>query len=225
MKHPYEYSLKEYKFAIDHLAPTVPTEVKEEAMKMYEMLIGNQAATPDSIHEALVKTGKAEYPHRHAYAELTRTAGGAKRNELVLEHVDETVRAKLKALLDTGATLDEIVKSNLFEEQLTADERYQVQDGILDADEHMKEEMEGMVEKKKADYDALVEKYKKQMEMIQTEIEKLRALASKDPKWKAEILDKAAQLEEGWSVTEKDPTLENVQKEIEYWRGTLGEEV
>ena len=56
---------------------------------------------------------------------------------------------------------------------------------------------------------------------MEAKIEELRALAGKDDKWREEILDKVKTLEEGWSVVERDPELLEIEKEIEYWQGTM----
>ena len=48
-------------------------------------------------------------------------------------------------------------------------------------------------------------------------------MADKDPKWKDEILNKVERFREGFLVTEEDPELEMVEKEIEYWKDTFGE--
>ncbi len=225
MSHPHQSLLREYKYAIDHLVPSVPKEVKDEATKMYASLTTNEQATEEQIVEALAKTGRKEYPHRHAYHELTQEVARAKLLKMVSEHVEPGVQKKLAKLLETGASLEEIVRSALFEEQFSPEERYQIQDGIMDAEEHLREELSSTIETQKSAYDALVLKYQSQMEEIQKHIDRLKELANKGPKWKDEILDKARLIESGWAVTEKDPELETVKKEIEYWRGTLGEEV
>ncbi len=225
MSHPHAALLREYKFAIDHLVPTVPKALKEEALKMYEALLADESATEGHILDALIKTGKAEYPHRHAFHALTKSAADEKRTLMVLEHVEPSVKQKLGKLLASGASLEEVIRSRLFEEQLNPEERYQVQDGLLDADEHVKGDLAAMVEAEKDRYAALVKEKESQMQEIQLQIDRLKALADKDPKWKDEILDKVRLFEAGWAVTEKDPELETVKKEIEYWRGTLGEEV
>ncbi|MBI4598894.1 hypothetical protein HY734_01710 [Candidatus Uhrbacteria bacterium] len=218
--------LKEYKFAIDHLVPTVPEVVKEEAKSAYEALKEKEYLTEEEVTEALVKTGRAEYPHRHAYRDLTQQLGESHRVEAVLEHAEPAVEKKLRELLhDTSASLDEVLKSSLFEDSFTPEERYQIQDGVMHAEEHMQEEMTEVVEKHRKEYDALVETYARRMAEIDAQLEQLRALANQDPKWKDEIVDKVRTLEAGWSVTERDPELELIKKEIEYWRGTLGEDV
>jgi hypothetical protein len=172
----------------------------------------------------MARTGKAEYPHRHAYGELTAATRLEKLKEHVLEHVDEAVKKKLETLLSSGASIEEITQSKMFEEQFNADEKYQIEDGFTDAEEHIKEEMKELSKKDLARYDKLVKKYEGEGNEIQKQIDILRAMASHDKKWEAEILDKVEIFEEGWLVTMPDPKLETVKKEIEYWQGVFGEE-
>ena len=133
-KHPYASLLKEYKIAIEHLTPTVPGEIKKEAEETLARLETNPNATEEEIRAALFKTGTAEYPHRHAFQEWGGEKEPERRLALVLEHVDETVRAKLTKHLDAGVPLAELLKSHLFETEFTPEERHQVEDGILDGD-------------------------------------------------------------------------------------------
>ena len=140
---------------------------------------------------------------------------------MVLEHLEPEVKSKVQHLLDSGVTLQALTKSSIFETDFTAEERYQVEDGILHAVDHLKEEAPGEIAKRQGEYDKLVDTWKNQQQKMQEKIEELRALAAKDPKWKEEILDKVKTLEEGWSVVERDPELLEVEKEIEYWTQTM----
>jgi hypothetical protein len=169
------------------------------------------------------KTGRAEYPHRQAFLELTTQTRLEKVKEIVLEHVDENVKAKLEEILASGANIEEITRSKIFEEKFTAEERYQIEDGFMDAEEHVKEDLKKQSEVESEKYNQLVKKYEEQRDEIEKQISILRAMASHDKKWKDEILSKAEMFEEGWLATMPDPELETVKKEIEYWQGVFGE--
>ena len=224
-KHPYASLLKEYKIAIEHLTPTVPGEIKKEAEETLARLETNPNATEEEIRAALFKTGTAEYPHRHAFQEWGGEKETERRLALVLEHVDETVRAKLNKHLDAGVPLAELLKSHLFETEFTPEERHQIEDGILDADDHVKEELEKAADATTPAYQKLLKKWHGEEEKIMGKINELEALKSKDVKWKEEIETRVARFREGFLVTEQDPSLEDVEKEIEYWKGTFGEEI
>jgi len=224
-RHPHQALLDEYQFAINHLAPSVPDAIKTEAQQAHDALLANPSATVEQIREAMYKTGRAEYPHRHAYKELVETASDAKRIEMILDHVDEKVRARLKTLVDSGVPLEEITRSSMFETDFTAEERYQVEDAILDAEDHLKEEMADVAKERSKEYDVLVKKWDEHADKIDAKINELDALRTKDAKWRDEIMGRVQRLREGFLVTEPDPDLLEVEKEIEYWHGTLGEEV
>ena len=58
---------------------------------------------------------------------------------------------------------------------------------------------------------------------VAKKIDELEALAFKNAKWKDEIVGRANQLEEGWSIVERDPQEEEIRKEIEYYGTVLAE--
>ncbi|OGL95059.1 hypothetical protein A2348_04815 [Candidatus Uhrbacteria bacterium RIFOXYB12_FULL_58_10] len=217
--------LKEYQIAIDNLVPTVPPEVKITAQKSHDELLANSKATENEIRGALFQTGIAEYPHRHAFKDLTAGGIEARRVEIVLEHVEPEVAEKVKKLTDSGVSMTEITNSQLFESAFTPEERHQVEDALLDADIHIKEEFGKEAASDERQYAALVKKWTEHRDAILKHIDELEALKDKDAKWHDEIVEKVKRFREGFSVTETDVDLDEVEKEIEYWNGTMGEEV
>lgn len=221
MLHPHQSFLDEFKIAIDKLSVGVPVAVREQAVALHAQLAANPDATEEQIHDALVMVGKAEFAYRRAYIDLVGHAGADELKQMVLDHVEPNVKAKIEQYLGNGVTLDELVKSEMFEREFTAEERYQVQDGILDAVEHVQEHGPKMMQEKKAQFEALVIKWKGEQEKMEKKLTELKALAATDKKGKDEILDKVKMFEEGWSVVERDPELTEIEKEIEYWKGTM----
>jgi t-SNARE complex subunit (syntaxin) len=224
MPHPHEYLLKEYQVAIDRLAPTVPQEIRDRARARLSNLMADPDATEDEIRGALFETGREEYPHRHAFGELTAGGIEARRVEITLEHVEPGVAERVKRLVDSGVTMNELTNSRLFESEFTPEERHQVEDALLDADIHVKEEFGKSVVSDEKAYAAAVKRWEKRRDDIQVKIDELETLRSRDEKWRADIEEKVKRFREGFSVTEPDPELEEVEKEIEYWKGTFGEE-
>lgn len=225
MSHSFQSHLDEYQFAIDHLAPTVPAEIKADAQKWHDDLQANPEATEEEIDGAMTRTGLAEYPHRHALEEMTSGDKEKRRAEIVLDHVEAPVAEKVKKLVDSGVTLQELVKSALFESDFDAEERHQIEDALLDADIHIREEFGAEAATDEKAYAALVKKWEKTRDAIAAKIDELEAMKNKDEKWRDEIAGKVATFREGFLVTEPDVSLEEVEKEIEYWKGTMGEEV
>lgn len=221
MQNEAEAMLREFKVAIDRL-PSHLTHVKAEAEKLYQELSDKEELVPKDVHKALVKIGKQEYPHRHALEDLLEAEGIEIKNQAIMDHIEPNVAAKLKPLFDSGVGIEDIVKSDMFEIEFNAEERYQVEDGILHYQHELREELPHFVSERKSKYDKLLDKWQSHMVKLESMIDELRKLAPKDRHWTPEIRDKIDLFEEGWSVVEKDPDELTIKKEIEYWQGTLG---
>jgi hypothetical protein len=225
MSHPHQSMIDEFQFAIKHFVPTVPQEVRAEAQKVLDELSGNEAIDEAAIKKAFYEVGVKEYPHRKAYEELTHSSAQTLMNQMVLEHVDETVFAVVKPHLDSGVSLDELVSSDLFTQSLDAKQRYQVEDGILVARDKLAELLKAQVGDQAQRYQTLVKKWGEHAQQIQTAINDLETLTQGgEENQKAEIEGKVSRLREGFLITEPDPQLEEVQKEIEYWTDIFAEE-
>lgn len=217
--------LDEFQFAIKHFAPTVPEAVKAEAQKVHDDIAGNESVDEVAIKKAFYTIGIKEYPYRRAYEELTHSSAETQMKAMVLEHVDETVRGVIKPHLDEGVSLEELVSSKIFSEQLDAKQRYQVEDGILVAKDKLAETLKEQVGDQSDHYKALVDKWSSEAGKIQEALVNLEKFAQGgDENQQAEIKGKVARLREGFLVTEPDPQLEEVQKEIDYWKETFAEE-
>jgi len=221
MAHPFKAELEEYQYAINHLSPTVPKSVKEEAQKMHDKLAEDKTVSEDEVQEAMFKTGLREYPHRRAFREMTEKMRQERLQEMVLDHLEEDVRAKVEPHLESGKTLKDFIKSSTFELELEPDQRFQVEHGLLDAQDHLRDELLKAVEEKQEEYDALVENWEKRAQEILDKVDELEELKDVDPNWSSEIENKVELFRAGFLVTERDPKLETVKKEIEYWEGVL----
>ena len=160
MTHPFQSMLSEFSFAVKHFVPTLPKELKQEAQATVDALFADQSADEFQIKKAFYEIGTKEYPYRRAYQELTQGKASGHLKVLVLEHVDEKVREVIKPYLNSGVSLEELVKSELFESQLSPEERYQVEDGILVASSKLADLLKRQVSAEEASYELLVEKWK-----------------------------------------------------------------
>ncbi|NQV90097.1 hypothetical protein HQ487_01670 [Candidatus Uhrbacteria bacterium] len=225
MPHPHQSMLEEFQFAIKHFAPTIPESIKAEAQQIHDDIAQNESIDETAIKKAFYTIGIKEYPYRRAYEELTHTSAQAQMNKMVIEHVDETVRAVIKPHLDAGVSLEELVSSAIFTDQLDAKQRYQVEDGILVSQDKLAESLKSQVGTQADQYQALVDKWTFEAGKIQEAIVNLEKLAQGgDENQQAEIKGKVSRLREGFLVTEPDPQLEEVQKEIEYWTEMFADE-
>ncbi|MCH8049170.1 hypothetical protein IH979_00465 [Patescibacteria group bacterium] len=224
MPHPHQAYLDEFKFAIDKLVPLTPKEVANEAKKLHQELSANEDAIEKQIHQALTLIGLKEFPYRKAYLELCAGDEEQRLKEAVYERLDEKVKKRVEEIVKHGVLIDDFVKSRLFEEQFSSDERYQVEQAILLADEVLDKQCDERAHERQQQFEGLVTKWTQEAERLQGMIDRLRQMASEDQKWTGEINSIADKLEEGWSIVERDPTEEGIKKEIEYWNTVLHEE-
>ncbi len=224
MSHPHEYLLKEFQIAIDKLVPLTPPAVKLEAQQLHDELAANENSSEKQIHDALVHVGRKEYPYRQAYHELCADDEEVRLQKLVFDRLEPEVKAKIDAVTQHGVHILDYVKSPLFEDQLTSSERYSVEQAVLLAHDALNSQCSERAVKRQETYEELVAKWQAEEDRLQKQIDLLKMMAERDPKWRDEVLGKVAELEEGWSVTERDPTEEEIKQEIDYFQTVIAED-
>ncbi|MDA0208465.1 MAG: hypothetical protein O3B64_03635, partial [bacterium] len=167
MPHKHQAFLDEFKISIDNMVPLTPPELLEEAKKLHAELSSSEETNEKQIHQALSLIGRKEYPYRKAYVELCAGDEENRLQEAVFERLDDEVKKKIQNMTKHGVILEEYVKSSLFEEQLDPDERYQVEQAILLADEVLEHQCDDRAKKRKESYDELVKKHQGEVDRLQ----------------------------------------------------------
>lgn len=221
MLHPHQSFLDEFKISIEKLVPLTPPEIKQGALKLLGELSENLAVDEKQIHQALTYIGRKEFPYRKAYEELCAGDEEQRLQKLVFERIEEDVKNKLLAITQHGVMLDDYVASDMFETELTAPERLQIEQAILLAEDTLDHQCDERAHKRHAQYEDLVDRWTKEATRLQGLIDNLRAMGDEDLKWKGEINSVCDRLEEGWSIVERDPSEEEIKKELEYWNTVL----
>lgn len=209
--------------SIDKLVPLTPPEIIDEAKRLYNELSSNEAATERQIRQALILIGKKEYPYRKAYLELCANDEEQRLQAEVMKRLEGPVGDKVKVMIDSGVHVLDYVNSKLFERDLEPTERYQVEQAILAAHDVLDKQCDERAKERQQNFDELVLRWRAEQERLQQLIDQLRGLAERDPASADEIRGKADQLEEGWSIVERDPSEEEIKKEIENWTAVLEE--
>ncbi|MBT4857063.1 hypothetical protein HON52_02645 [Candidatus Uhrbacteria bacterium] len=223
MNHPHQSYLDQFKFAVDKLVPLTPPEIIEEAKKLHQELSDSVDTTSKQIHQALTLIGRKELPYRKAYEELCAGDEEQRLQTAVFDRLEDSVKRKVQEMTKHGVILEDYIKSPLFEDQLTADERYQVTQAILLCDDILDNQCDERAHSREKKYEDLVEHWTSEAARLQALIDRLRAMGQDDKQWKGEIDSVADRLEEGWSVVERDPSEEEIVKEMEYWNTVLNE--
>jgi hypothetical protein len=157
--------------------------------------------------------------------------GRASEESFLLENLDEGVRMKYEQFLSEGGKLnylhgmrsaEEWTAPTPFEQYFSPEEKFAIAQALLVARDYAKQEIDGLVtEEKRAEYEALITEYIEKEEAIEGKLEALRKMAGVSKKWEPSIMDRVRVIEEGWSVMEKDMDEERLDRELEYWKGTL----
>jgi len=224
MPHPHQSYLDEFKIAIDKLVPLMPDEKIKEAQDLHAELLADEDTTEKQIHQALTLVGRTEFPYRKAYIELCAGDEEKRLREIVFERLDDKVKKKVEEMTEHGVLIEDLVKSKLFEEQFDGDERLQISNAILLADDVLDKQCDERAHSRQTQYEDLVKRWTTEATRLQGLIDQLRAMAQEDKKWSGEINSICDKLEEGWSIVEKDPQEEEIIKEIEYWNTVLHED-
>lgn len=224
MSHPHQYLLDEYRISLNKLVPLTPPEVREEAERLYTELEQNEHASERQIHQALVEIGKKEYPYRKAYEALCATDEEKRLEAAAFTHMDRTTAEKVRAVTVHGVHLLDYVKSKLFESQLTAEERYHVEQALLQAHDAINRQCDERATERQENFHALVEKWSANRDSIQLLIEELRRMAERSPELAGEILGKADVFEEGWSIVSRDPDEREVTEALQSFATQLEEQ-
>ena len=223
MSHPHQFLLEEFNFAIEHFALTVPEEIRKEAQETLDRFSDDSNVTRSEIKAAMYQIGLKTYPYRHACRELVGKDKEKKLQEIILAQLGDRVKGLVQSAIDKGEGIREFVKSDVFQKELTAEERQKIGEVIINAKEHASDFMKQLVQEKKHAHDELVAKWEVEAQKIREGLLELSALAEKESVYQEEIQQKVDQFQEGFLSTERDPELDQVRNAIEYWEGVLKE--
>lgn len=222
MSHPHHALLLELDIAIKKLPPTL-TDLQKEAKKKLEEFGSDDTTSEEVILGYLAEMGRKEYPHRHALIDLHEQKGEGVESKMILDHLDEAVRGKVEPMMKEGVSIEELVRSDWFEDALTPAERYQVEDGLLLARYKIEQEDKGLVASNKETFEQFVEKWEAHAKEIDQALEALEELADKDSRYTDEINEHVRQFRIGWSVVERDPVLKEIKDMVASWTQSLEE--
>jgi hypothetical protein len=220
--HPHKYALDIFKLSLDRIPVTVPSEIIDQAHRDFEMIAENLQASGEAIEDANMKLGRAIWPYLKAYDELYAKFGKEKENEVFLEVLRPDVKEHYEKWNRSGGLIFDIRRGEEFENAFAPEEKFALEEAYLDAGEAARSYVDELVRgEKAAEYQKALEVWKERQAEMLERIAMLRAMANDSEKWSGEILGKVRLFELGWAVTERDPELYEIEKEIENWRGVL----
>lgn len=231
-RHPYAYTLELLTLAIMRLPPTFSDARREAFKEQLSRLVKDPSVEYGDIRKAIVEIGKESWPYRKAYDEMFARYGRASEESFLLENLDRGVREKYEGFIHEGGKINHISSARTaadlqqpspFERYFSPEEKFAIGQALLVARDSAHAEIDELVTgKKKEEYERLVKSYSGQMRQMEEKIDELRHLSGVSQKWEAEISERIRTLEEGWSVVEQGVDLPELERETEYWKGTLG---
>ncbi len=214
------YILQEFRLVLDRLVPLFPADLTVKAEELYAQLIATTDVTEQQIRQALIEVGKWEYPYRRSYEELCQKDEEVRMQTEILQRLSPELKEKLNHLLTQGIHLVDYLKSKFFED-LSGEERYQVDQAVLMAHEVLNEQCDERAKNRAENFEQLVEKWKADQAQTQAVIEQLKTLAEAGGEHQAEMISLANDFEEGWSLVERDPERRQVEEELIFWQNKL----
>lgn len=203
---------------------TFPAEKKEVMKKRYDEFLADKKIACAMVEEAIVAFGREIWPYRKAWQEIYEKYGRSREAEYFEKHLPKTLHEKYFSCKKEGGghCLREYRVCGKMETCFTPDEKFFLDETVIAALEEAKKEVDDLVLGKKSDeYQKLFKKWSGEQKKLGTKIEELKKMAAKNQKWQAEIFDRIKTMEEGWSAVERDITMEEIEKTVDFYRGAI----
>jgi len=214
--------INELEFGINHLPPSVPEDIVAEIkIKFAELKNLGDKVNEETVENVVTEIGKMEWPYRRAYHRLVQSCCTQTEFQMMMGKLSPKTKKKFETIGGKDAPLQEVLKSKVFEEKLSPEEWYEIQEAALNAKLEMAEYMKKYIESRKEEFEKYVQEEKQEQKKLEDAIDTLRGMASIDEHWGPDILSSVQQAELGWSIIEPDVSLGDIQKDIEYWQTVL----
>ncbi|MFH2062841.1 MAG: hypothetical protein ABIJ46_01660 [bacterium] len=231
-RHPHTFTLRLLELALDRLPPGFEESDRRAYVRRLRSFERDFRVPYEQIRLTVAQLGRDSWSQRRAYQEMYDRYGRSSEESYLIRNLDEGLREKYeKFILDGGKinyiedrvrTERELLSPSPFETYFTPEEKFAVTQALLRARDSAREEINSLVTGKKGDeYRSLVAEYTRREAGIDRKIGELKRLAGLSRKWHDTIDDRVRVIEEGWSVIEPSMDEEKLDRELEYWHGTL----
>lgn len=224
LEHPCQFTLNIFLEMIEKAPATFPAEKKEAMKKKYEELLGDKKVACARILEALASFGREVWPHRKAWKEIYEKYGREKEAEYFEKNLPAKLHDKYFAckVKGEGHCLREYRMSGLMEKTFDSDEKFILDEMVINTLKKTKEEIDALVlGEKKEETEKLILKWSDEQKVMAGKIDELKKMAEANQKWREEILDKVKTIEEGWSLVERDITLSDIEQTVDFYKGAI----
>jgi len=230
-RHPHVYTLQLFKLAIEKLPPAFDGKRKQFFAQKLDRFESDPETSYEEIRLHITQLGRESWAERQAYQEMYARYGRSSEESFLLQNLDEGIRNKFEKFIGDGGKLnylegvrteEELLAPTPFETYFAPEEKFAVAQALLAARDQARQEIEGlMTDGKRGEYEDLVQEYEQSEQALEQKIQELEKMAGLSDKWRETIIDRVRVIEEGWSVMERGIDEDRLDKELEYWRGTL----
>lgn len=230
-RHPYSYTLDLLALAIAHLPPTFSDARREQYKKRLQYYRRHPESAYAEIQHTIAELGKESWPFRKAYEDMYVAYGRSSEESFLLDNLDRGIREKYEAFIHEGGKInhienaksaDDLRKVSPFERYFSPEEKFAIEQALFAARHAARKEIDDLVlGKKNGEYKKLVKDYVNKQWRLENKLNELRQMADVSEKWQPMVMDRVRTLEEGWSVVERGINEDLLDKELEFWQGTL----
>lgn len=224
MRHPYSYTLDLLKHSVDKAPQFFPAERRAAMHAEVEKLAADPKTPVTDIERMIVAFGREIWPYRKAFARIHDAEGRVHEDRYLQEELEKRgLKEKYLNFLAKGGRVEDVRQGGQeFEVFFSPDERALIVESKLAVHDRVSKEIQEMcLGSKNGDCLTMIEQYKKEQLEIDRRIATLAAMAERSDKWGPEIRGKVKVFEEGWSGVEHDVSKEDVDGEMEYYRGVI----
>ncbi len=179
--------------------------------------LGTTKATEEAAEEALVVFGLRAWPYWEAEREFMEHVGGKK--HAFLQHLPASLHEKWVAFEQAGHSIHDFRDGQTFEDAFTPEGNQHIETAMIDA--HTEEAKRLAMGERHDAYMQLVNAHIEERDAMVAALDALAALKDTGEKWDAEIDETIAYMKRGFAKLEEAPTLEKIEKKIEWYQGQI----
>ena len=223
MSHPQQSTIDLLRRMVVRVPPRFPRELGRYMNVRVEELARDVSVPEAVLTNVIAEFGRYLWHYRKAWEDVWTREGAPRVAPKFLEMLSGDVRARVEADVGAGFTPArsalEIMRLPQFESAYTPEEKLVIEEAGGGARHAAEEGLRDRIDRGEvADYDATVLRWKQERLRIEEQLLMLEQIAHARPQHASEIRSRIAQCEEGMAGISHEPTLRELQGEVENYR-------
>lgn len=215
------YTLELFRLLVERRPIGAKESIINQALADVKQL-EHQETVPEQIEAIMIRYGLELWPYFQAEAAFLESHGAARKMKLFIEKLPAALQAKWKIFENNGGSIHNYRDGDQFEQAFTPEENMIIEQALVSAGEQVKDELaQAALGEEKETYDALVEQFITERDLILSKLDELAALKQKQEKWDDDIDMFIEHTRKGFAELEERPTVEKVQGKIDFCVGQI----